>query len=388
MSAPIQLNTSPKALIVDLSKKYGGSTSRVLSLVANSPTGKIALAGLENSAVIKQAQKLGLPVHTLAREKFDPRILPRLVQLIRREKIQLIDSHNIQAKFWASLAAIFTNTTLISTIHSWYANEHGKNSVRGRVYTTLELMTNRGLDLYITVSRQDRKALLETGVPEEISTLIYNAVKIDPDKIPGDPDWLRKKFDLPSDAIVCVAVGRLVPVKGHDILIKAVQEIANEFPRLHVLIVGEGKFKHALQNQIENAGLGSCIHLVGYQDRESVMSIVKSSDIFAMPSRYEGTPIALLEAAALGRPIICTTSGGIPELVTDGEQALLVPINDPKALANGLARLCKDPAFSKELGRSARERVRLCFNLDLQINTTWDAYRKAWGNHQARNNHA
>ncbi|HLO18573.1 MAG TPA: glycosyltransferase, partial [Anaerolineales bacterium] len=346
--------------------------------------GTIALAGLKSGAITEQAIQLGLPVHIVAAHKADPRLLLRLVQVIRQGGYNLLDSQNIQSKFWANLAAIATKTALISTLNSWYANEHGKTSIRGKIYTTLELLTNQGLDLYITVSEKDHQSLLKSGIPESAIELIYNAVDLDTSAIAGDTEWLRKKFDLPADSIVCTAVGRLVPVKGYDVFIVAMQKIAVQVPQLYCLIVGDGECKEELSKQIEAVGLQNRVRLVGYYDRQHAMSILKSSDIFVMPSRYEGTPLALLEAAALARPILASATGGIPELVTHEEHALLVPPGDVAALAQGLLKLVSDHDYAQRLGQNAQQKIRQAFNLESQVNATWAAYKKALNKHNTR----
>lgn len=375
---------SPKVLVVDLSNNYGGSSSRVLSLMERARHGTIALAGLKSGAITKQALQLGLPVHIVAAHKADPRLLFRLIRVIRHEEYNLLDSQNIQSKFWASLAASMTKAAFVSTLNSWYANEHGKASLKGKIYTALELSTNRNLDLYITVSEKDRQSLLKSGLPEDAVELIYNAVDVNTSAIPGDGTWLRQKFSLPPDSIICTAVGRLVPVKGYDILIAAMQKIAAQVPQLVCLIVGEGQAKEELSAQIRAAGLEARVRLMGYYARPDAMSILKSSDIFVMPSRYEGTPIALLEAAALARPILASCTGGIPELVTHEEHALLVPTGDPDSLAQGLARLAQDRDYAQTLGQKAQQRVRQSFSLEAQVNATWNAYQKAIERHRRR----
>jgi len=377
-------STAPKVLIVDLSKNYGGSSSRVLSLMARANPGMIALAGLSSGAVTRQAIQLGLPVHVVASHKADPRLLFHLVRIIREEGYNLLDSQNIQSKFWASLAALLTRTSLVSTLNSWYANEHGKASRKGQVYTWLELLTNQSLDLYITVSEKDRQSLLKAGLPEDQVELIYNAVDVNPAAVPGDSEWLRKKFALSPDSIICTAVGRLVPVKGYDVLIAAVQKIASRVPQLQCLIVGEGEREDELCRQIQGAGLGDKIHLVGYLDRQDALSILKSTDIFVMPSRYEGTPIALLEAAALARPILASSTGGIPELVRHEEHAFLVPPGNPSALAEGLLKLTQDRGYADILGKNAQQRIQRKFDLETQAKATWQAYQKALDKHRLR----
>ena len=375
---------SPKVLVIDLSNDYGGSSSRVLSLMSRAQPGTIALAGLESGAITKQAKGLGLPVYAVAAHKADPRLLPRLVRLIRQESYDVLDTQNIQSKFWANLVALMTGTALVSTLNSWYANEHGKASVKGKIYTSLELMSNQSLDLYITVSEKDRQSLLQAGLPENKVELIYNAVDANLSRIRGDSEWLRGKLQLPQDSVVCTAVGRLVTVKGYDVLISAMGQIASQVPRLYCLIVGEGECKEELSTQIREAGLEARVRLLGYYAREDAMSILKSSDIFVMPSRYEGTPIALLEAAALACPILASATGGIPELVQHEEHALLVPPNDPRGLAQGLMKLTLDREYARSLGQNAQQRIQEKFNLDAQVRATWQAYQKALDRHDSR----
>jgi glycosyltransferase involved in cell wall biosynthesis len=378
------MSDSPKVLILDLSKYYGGSNSRILSLMARSKPGTVGLAGLGNGVITQQAMQMGLRVHALSGHKADPRLLFRLIKVIREEGYTVLDSQNIQSKFWANLAALMTGTALVSTLNSWYAHEHSTTLLKGRLYTALELWTNQGLDLYITVSEKDRQMLLASGIAEEAIELIYNTIDLDVSSIPGNSEGLKREFDLPPQAIVCTGIGRLVPQKGFDILIEAFAQIAAQVPDLYCLVIGEGEDREKLSTQIREAGLEKRIRLLGYQDRTKAMSILKSSDIFVMPSRYEGTPIALLEAAALGRPILAACAGGIPELVTHEQHAHLVPIHDPAALAQGFVKLAQDRDYAARLGQNAQARVRERFNPESQVRETWAAYEKALARHRAR----
>lgn len=374
----------PKVLILDLSKHYGGSNSRILSLMTRSKPGTIGLAGLKNSVITKQAMQMGLNVHAVSWQKTDPRLLFRLMNVIRKEGYNVLDSQNIQSKFWANLAAIFTGTALVSTLNSWYAHEHSTTLIKGRFYTFLELLTNQSLDLYITVSEKDRQMLLSANIPENAIELIYNTIDLDVSAIAGDRDWLRSEFDLPPESIICTGIGRLVPQKGFDILIEGFAKIAFQVPDLYCLIIGEGSDQEKLAAQLHAAGQETRIRFLGYQERVKAMSILKSSDIFVMPSRYEGTPIALLEAAALARPILAACAGGIPELVEHERHAYLVPTQDPDALAQGLVTLALDRKYAQKLGQNAQQRVRERFNPDSQVNETWAAYEKALARHNGQ----
>jgi glycosyltransferase involved in cell wall biosynthesis len=226
--------------------------------------------------------------------------------------------------------------------------------------------------------------LLDSGLPEEAIELIYNTIDLDVSAISSDSAALKRQYDLPPQAIVYTGIGRLVPQKGFDILIEAVAKIASQAPNVYCLIIGEGEDKAKLSEQLRAAGLETRIRLIGYQDRAKAMSILKSSHVFVMPSRYEGTPIALLEAAALARPILATCAGGIPELVTHEQHAHLVPTLDPEGLAQGILKMALDRDYAQRLGQNARQRVRERFNPASQVKETWAAYEKALARHTAR----
>ena len=375
----------PKVLIVDLSSGYGGSTSRVLSLLQQSYPEMIGLASLEGASITKKARGLGLHPHIVGWNKLDPGILFHLSRLIRRDGYDVLDTQNIQSKFWGNLAAALTGASLVSTIHSWYIDEHGQDTIKGRLYSWLEAFTNRRLDLYITVSDKDRRSLLTAHVPMEKISLIYNAVDIDPSGIKSRPEWLRERFGLPQDAVVCTAAGRLVAAKNYHTLLAAIKKAVLEVPELALVILGEGKLRTDLEKKIHALGLENHVHLPGYLERQDVLGIMKSSDVFVMSSRYEGTPIALLEAAALGCPILATRTGGIPELLRDQEHALLVDPMDVVGMAAALVKLSCDHNFAVSLGARAQRHVLQNFSAEKQLGDTWQAYQIA---RHAHRNHA
>lgn len=366
----------PKVLFVDLSHRFGGSSTRVLGQLSLLPRERAGLAVIEDSPVCRQAQELGFTVHPVGRSKTDWRILLRLVHLIRREGYQILDTQNIQSKFWASLATLWTKAVLISTLNSWYVFEHGRNW-RARVYTALELLTNFRLGGYVTVSRTVQAAVQAAYPRAPFVELIYNAVEI-PEPLPqGDRSWLARTFSIPEHALICLAVGRLVWAKGYENLLEAFALVAQEDASLHCLIIGEGNLRSSLETLLQEKNLKGRVSLGGYQPPEVVFRALRAADLFVMSSRQEGTPIALLEAAAHALPIVATSCGGIPELVTDEIHALLVPPERPDLLAQSLLRLARDPALRRNLGQAARTHVRERFSLHAQVQATLEVYRRA-----------
>jgi glycosyltransferase involved in cell wall biosynthesis len=364
-----------RTLIVDLSERFGGASTRVISLLRELPTDSIALAALFNSPVMQEAQKTGRQLHILATRKSDPRILLRLIRVVREGGYQILDTQNIQSKFWASLAALLTNTTLVSTLNSWYPGEHGRSSLKGNLYLRLEFLTNWKLARMIVVSREIYSALMKKGFTPSRVDMIPNAVALDSSSVPDMRNELLRQYGLSHDAKICLAAGRLVWVKGHVHLIEAFTTL-KELP-IYCFIVGDGELKEGLETKIHAANLTNNVKLLGYASHERTLALIKACDIFIMPSHYEGTPVALLEAAALARPIIATRVGGIGELVEHEKEALLVEAANPNAIAQAILRLTRDPKWARQLGRSARERVEREFSLPALVDATLATYRKA-----------
>jgi glycosyltransferase involved in cell wall biosynthesis len=368
-SAPV------KTLIVDLSERFGGASSRVISQLRGFPPGTAALAALEGSPVAEGVKQNGGVVHIVGRRKTDPFILKCLVSLIRTEGYTVLDTQNVQSKFWAHLAAGVTGLPIVSTLNSWYANEHGASSLKGRLYSGMEFLTNRHLARYIAVSKDIHASLVNTGVDPARIDLIYNAVSIDADALPDLRPELISQYKLPPNAHIHLAAGRLVWVKGHNHMISAFAKAKDM--NLYGFIVGDGELREPLENQIREAGLEDRVFLLGYADHARTLALIKSCDVFLMPSLYEGTPVAILEAMALSRPIIASRVGGIGELVEEERDALLVEAQNPDALFQAMQRLALDAKLSARLGQAARQRVMRDFSLQSQVDATRESYRKA-----------
>lgn len=375
----METNAIPKVLLVDLSHQFGGSSTRVLGLLSALPQGRAGLAVIQGSPVFEQARRMGLTVHQVGTRKTDWRILPNLVRLIRQQGYQVLDTQNIQSKFWGSLASLWSGAALVSTLNSWYDFEHG-GRWKGKLYTALELATNFRLGGYIVVSETVRDAV-QLARRNSPVFLIYNAIGLDANSISGDRQWLAETFGIPREALVCLAVGRLVWAKGYEDLLDAMRMVVAENSSLYCLVIGDGELRASLEEKIRRNNLVNRVILAGYQPRDTVLAALKASDIFVMPSRQEGTPLALLEAAAMGVPILASACGGIPEMVRDGEQALLVPPGNSPMLAQALLRLAKDPELRARLVRNARARVQQSFSLEAQARATLEVYQKVLVHH-------
>jgi len=373
-----QTATAPeiRILVIDLSRRYGGASVRALTVADHMQPGFVAIAGLENSPVLKIAEERNIPTRIVGKHRLDPLIPFRLRKIILEERVQIIDTQNIQSKFWGSLTALITDVAFVVTLNSSYEDEQGR-ALKGKFYAFLDRWTNFRTNRYIAVSDPIQKSLIKAGISSDLVDLVSNAVEGEDTFQSYDPKQTRREIGIPDDGFVCVSVGRLVWAKGFDDFIAAFASITDRNPNLYALILGDGVLYPALTRQIKEAGLENKFFLTGHCKPEKVNCVLKASDVFVLSSRSEGVPFAVLEAGAVGLPIISTRCGGIPEILTDNVDALLVPVGDIQAIASGIEQLVENPQLAQRLGSTVKETIRRNHGIPKLIEATRNAYQKA-----------
>ncbi len=232
----------------------------------------------------------------------------------------------------------------------------------------LVLRLTAGLtDLTVTNSRNAIGwAVVNEGVDLRRCVFVANAV--DPiEPVGPGPDkprtnWSELGFPQLEGKTVIGSLGRLHRQKGYDVLLEAFAGIASTLKDCHVLLVGEGPERAALVAQAKRLGLERRVWLAG--ERAETRPLLEKMDIYVQPSRYEGTPNAVMEAMTLGRSVVASAVDGSSELVVDPSYGWLVPAEDPQALAQGLFRMSNDPMSREYLGGRARERMTENFSGD------------------------
>jgi glycosyltransferase involved in cell wall biosynthesis len=163
---------------------------------------------------------------------------------------------------------------------------------------------------------------------------------------------LRHEAGFPDDAVVCGYVGRLVPIKHTGLLIRAFAEVHGRQPRARLLVVGDGECRVDLERLVGELNLTGSVCFTGWQT--NLIDVYGAMDVVALTSRNEGTPVALIEAAAAGKAIVATRVGGVSDVVETERTGLLVPDDDLAALVSALERLVVDSALRVRLGAAAR----------------------------------
>jgi glycosyltransferase involved in cell wall biosynthesis len=295
----------------------------------------------------------GIPVRHLGRGRFDPRILSDLVELVHARKARVLHVHGYAAADFGRVAARLTGARLV--LHEHFADPAmpGYQAVADRL---LRCCT----DAAIAVSGSTREFLVrERFVPRERVRLIWNGAPLDEFAPVSRERALaaRAALGLPDHAVVFGTIGRLSTQKGHTFLLDAAREVLAAHPAARLLIVGDGDLLAPLREQAHALGIADRSVFAGH--RSDVPDLLGVLDVFCISSLYEGTPLALFEAMAAGKPIVSTAVDGCREVLTEGETGLLVPPQDPKALAAALGRVVADPKLRVGLGMRARETSRL-----------------------------
>jgi glycosyltransferase involved in cell wall biosynthesis len=188
----------------------------------------------------------------------------------------------------------------------------------------------------------------------------------------------RKLFpDLDDTTRLVITVANMhSPLKGHSDLIEAAKEICGEVPEIRFVLVGEGEKRPKIEQQVRKAGLEK--HFLFLGSRKDIPELLACAEILILPSRAEGLPNVILEAMAAGLPVVATRVGGTPEIIEDGATGLLVPPEDPCALAEAIQRLLRDRSMAARVGRTARERIRTSFSFERvarEIETVYESER-------------
>ncbi|MDJ1008308.1 MAG: glycosyltransferase family 4 protein [Paracoccaceae bacterium] len=221
----------------------------------------------------------------------------------------------------------------------------------------------RRADLFVSLSRQISEEFRAGGVPEEKIRLIPNSVDVDrfASADAGERLALRTALGLPADAVIVVFTGRLLRSKGVLELTEAFAALTPDFPKAHLVIVGSGaglmhNVEDDLARAVERAGLGASVTRTGFVT--NVADYLRAADIFAFPTMEEAFGISLIEAMATGLASVAAEVGGIPDIVEDGVDGLLIPPADAVAIETALRRLLGEPALRARLGAAAAATVR------------------------------
>ncbi len=221
---------------------------------------------------------------------------------------------------------------------------------------------NRFTDISLAVSQGVRQHLLQQlQMPPERVRVLHNGVDLERYRHHRDRNDIRAALGIPADAPVVGLVARLDHwAKGHGELFQALAQVHSRHP-VRCLVIGGGRRQPEMEDMVRDLSLGQWVNFLGYRD--DIPDLLAALDIFVLPSHSEGISRSLLEAMAMGLPVVVSEAGGSPEVVQHEVNGLLVPVKDSSALAGALLRLLENPGWAKQLGLAASRRVADHFSL-------------------------
>ena len=295
----------------------------------------------------------GIPLEVVEeRGPFDPRVVRSLREIVRRIRPDAVQTHAVKSHLLARIAGL-------PGIAPWVAFHHGYTwpTVKARAYNQLDRLTLRSARKVLTVSRPFRDELISFGVRSQRIEVIHNAIPVGWGIVgrgSTDSAALRASAGIPRDRKVILIVGRLSREKDHLTLLDAAGRLRPDVEP-HLVIVGEGPERPRIEQRIRELGLRGNVTMTGQQSSAEPWYGV--ADLAVLSSLSEGSPNALLEAMAAGVPVVATKVGGIPEIVSNGESALLVRPGDVGEMESAMRRMFTESGLAERLARRSTELI-------------------------------
>lgn len=309
------------------------------------------------------------------------RLIPALARVFRDQGIQAIHSHNWQTYLYGVLGARLAGVPVV--IHG----EHGHDTERA---SNLRIVVKRALvplvTRFVAVSRQlGVEFTREWRIPPERLTVVPNGVDLDTFRLDVPTDELRRSLGLAPEHRVITNVGGLRPVKDHPTLLRAFARVHARHPEARLLIVGSTNIpggKEHLEQLTASLQVTPAVIFAGI--RHDIPALLALSDVYVNSSTFEGMSNTILEAMAMGKPIVATAVGGNAELVVEGHTGLLTPAGDPERMAEKIESLLANDAQRTAMGRAARSWVERHHRMAGMVEAYGDLYLETWERHRLR----
>ena len=359
-------------LITDLD--IGGAEKSLYQLVSNLNRKEftpVVISLTEKGQIGRRIEEEGVEVLSLqAKSRFDPSFVLRLLRILKRKRPHILHSYLFHANFIGRIAGKFCGIPIIISSVRTQEKEQWH-------HLYLNMFTQWMADRQICVSREVEKFVQRRAkVPACKLLTIHNGLDLkDFDFLKNKSSEAKKKeLSLTQFNSVVGTVGHLTEAKGIMYLLKAFSLVLKDAPRSCLLIVGEGKLRELLSELADRLKISAQVKFLGL--REDALEIMRVMDIFVLSSLWEGFPNVILEAQALGKPVVTTWVGGCREIIKDGENGFLVPPGDPWSLYQSIKILLEKPSLRETFGQRGRELVKKKFTLRRMVSSTENLYRR------------
>ena len=352
----------------------GGAQEHVYSLTTRLDRERydVRVVSLSHGSSVRRLQRAGIDTVVID-EPDDGQGVEALADAVAEFEPEVIHNHMYRAEVVGTRAGLTLGErggkrpAIISTVHS------------SRIRCVEDRQTLRQLtplmDRLIVVSRAIERKVHEEGRTGAPISLIYNGVDLQRYNHQQPCCTLHEEYAIPADAQIVGVVARLEAEKGHRTLVDAWPDVLAAVPNAWLLVVGEGSERDALEAEASSLGVEARIVFTGR--REDVPAVTAALDVAVLPSYREAQGLSVLEAMALGRPVVASNVGGIPEMIEDGVSGLLVPPNDCPALAAAIVRLLTDHPYADVLARRGHDLVHDRFCVELMVHSIEALYDEA-----------
>jgi len=295
-------------------------------------------------------EQFGIDVTYMARHKFDPATFPALLKVLRAKRADVLHMHGYGATTFGRLCA--WRMDIPSILH-----EHANHGDTPWFQKVADRLLAPHTDLAIAVSASTAEFTVRARLmPAERTKTVYLGAPLDEfarTRSPQEVAAARAALGIEPRTIAVGTVTRLMPSKGNEFLVGAVPELVTRHPEARVFIAGEGELQATLQEQARALGLGDRLVFLGFQ--RDVAAVLSALDVLVFPSLWEGTPLTVFEALAMGKPIVATNADGLMDVLTDQQDALVVPKRDSARLAAAVSTLIEQPQLAARLSAGARQ---------------------------------
>lgn len=352
-----------RVLLLTDSDVFAGTERHMLDL-AGALSGRgcaVTLSCPDHAPLSGQAREAGIAVVPIAsRGAVDWRAALVLRGALRRGEFDVVHAHNGRTTLTGAIAvALAGRGRLVATQHFIQPSRLGRRGFKRIGSNMLHRWVGRRVDRFIAISQATRDGMVQRGdCPERKIVIVPNGITALPQLSPSDQESVRAGLGVAQGVGLIVCVARLEPEKDVSILIDAMARLPAA-PKAVCVIIGDGSQKTDIDNRIANLGLRSSVRLAGF--RSDAAALIGSADMLVLPSRAEPFGLVILEAMALGKPVIATAAGGPLEIVEDGVTGLLTRPGDPDALAAAIADLLTDPARRRAMGSAGHARFNARF---------------------------
>ena len=334
-----------------------------------------ALQIKQGNPIAKELTRIGIPVDLVPIPNLrHPANLPKILRYLRQQKPDLVHTQLEFATVLGSVGSWLLRIPNTATLHTLDNPQKGTSHWRNELsWACMRLFSTK----LIAVSNSTRDHLIKYGriQPQKIITM-YNG--IDPSNfkpVSGDiRDAKRKELGIPDNAFLILTVAVLREAKGIQFMLKAMTNIIRSLPNAHYLIVGTGDYESALKNEVETSHLEHRVTFAG--QRTDIPDILSISDLFVLPTLIDALPTVLIEATAAGKSIVASNVGGVPEIVENEVNGLLVQPGDPAQLEKACLLLAQDQAMRAAMESAGLRIAQEKFNIHTQVITLGQLYTK------------